>query len=603
LKYPPIEDHGIVGDMHSAALVCLDGTVDWCCLPDFDSPSVFASLLDHEKGGCFQIVPTEESRKRQIYLPDTNVLVSRFLRNDGAGEVTDFMPVRRRHGADESGSAEIVRIVACVRGRVRFRLRCKPAYDFARVRHELSIEPRGAVFRTPDVTFALVSPIPLERSGDEATAEFCVAAGEKLTFVFRQTGPEVSESVLAWGRDYEEELRHTVEYWRNWLAKGTYHGRWRSMVERSALTLKLLTYGPTGAILAAPTTSLPEGIGGVRNWDYRFCWIRDSAFTIHAFLRLGHTEEAARFMQWLQDRVQTDDTKEPLQIMYRVDGRAELAEEELGHLDGYQGSRPVRIGNGAAAQLQLDIYGELIDSIYLYSKHVEPVSYDVWRSLRRMFAWVAENWRRPDDGIWEVRGGRQHFVYSKLQCWVALDRGFRMADQHGLPIDRERLLQARDSIYEAVMEEGWSNQRQSFVQSLGGEALDASNLLMPVVQFIGPRDPRMLATLDRTMEDLVVDSLVWRYRIGHAADDGVPGHEASFCVCTFWLVEALAKAGRVEEARFIFEKMLAYGNHLGLFSEEIGFRGEALGNFPQAYTHLSLISAAMSLDRHLDERK
>ena len=599
MAYPPIEDHGVIGDMHSAALVCTDGTVDWCCLPHFDSPSVFAALLDHEKGGRFQISPIEESRCRQIYLPDTNVLVSRFLSNDGAGEVTDFMPVRRTHDADESGSAEIVRIVGCVRGQVKFRLRCDPAYDFARVRHQLRVETRGAIFQTPAATFALLSPIPLEAVGDGVKAEFCVSAGEKLTFVFRQRGPNASGELLDPERDYEEELQHTVEYWRRWLARGTYQGRWRSLVDRSALTLKLLTFAPTGAIVAAPTTSLPEGIGGVRNWDYRFCWIRDSAFTIHAFVRLGHTEEAARFMSWLQERVHKDLNREPLQIMYRVDGSPDLQEEELTHLDGYQGSRPVRIGNGAATQLQLDIYGELIDAIYLYSKHVESVAYDVWQNLRRMLEWVSKNWRLPDDGIWEVRGGRQHFVYSKLQCWVALDRGLRIADQHGMPVHRDKLYSARDEIYETIMTQGWSDERQAFVQSLGGQALDASNLLMPMVQFIGPRDPRMLATLDRTIEELTVDSLVWRYRIGHAADDGVPGHEASFCVCTFWLVEALAKAGRLEDARFIFEKMVAYGNHLGLFAEQIGFRGEALGNFPQAYTHLSLISAAMSLDRHL----
>jgi pentatricopeptide repeat protein len=587
--------------MHSAALVCPDGTVDWCCLPDFDSPSVFASLLDDEKGGCFQILTTEESRQRQLYLPDTNVLVSRFLSNDGAGEITDFMPVRRRHQQDESGSSEIVRLVGCVRGQVKFRLRCAPAYDFARAKHEVSIEERGAVFNATGAIFALLSPMPLTIYGSAVTAEFCLRAGETLSFVFRMGGAASPENLLDLGRDYKEELRHTVEFWRQWSARGTYRGRWRNLVDRSALTLKLLTHGRSGAIVAAPTTSLPEGIGGVRNWDYRFCWIRDSAFTIHAFLRLGHTEEAARFMSWLQDRVHKDVERDPLQIMYRINGEDNLQEEELSHLEGYCGSRPVRIGNGAAGQLQLDIYGELIDSIYLYSKHVEPVSYDVWRNLQRMFSWVAKNWDRPDDGIWEVRGGRQHFVYSKLQCWVALDRGIRMADQHGLPIDRNTLYSVRDKIYQAIMTKGWNEERQAFVQSLGGEALDASNLLMPIVQFIGPRDPRMLATLDRTLADLTLDSLVWRYRIGHAADDGLAGDEASFCVCTFWLVEALAKAGRAEEARFMFEKMIAYGNHLGLFAEQIGFRGEALGNFPQAYTHLSLISAAMSLDRHLPE--
>ena len=364
----------------------------------------------------------------------------------------------------------------------------------------------------------------------------------------------------------------------------------------------MLTFEPTGAIVAAPTTSLPEEIGGVRNWDYRYTWIRDAAFTIYAFLRLGYTEEAGNFMRWLEDRVREEDTQTgPLQIMYGIDGRSELPEISLDHLSGYRDSKPVRVGNGAAHQMQLDIYGELIDSVYLYDKYATQIPYDLWTKLRRMLNWVARHWEDADEGIWEVRGGRQQFVYSKLQCWVALDRGLRLSQKRGLPIDREWLRQERDRIYEWIMDRGWNPQRNSFVQFAGSDSLDASNLLMPLVRFISPHDPRMLATIDRTIEDLVSDSLVYRYEIGKGAGDGLTGSEGTFSMCTFWLVEALARAGRLDEARLIFEKMLTYANHVGLYAEEIGPSGQALGNFPQAFTHLGLISAAFSLNRQLGE--
>jgi GH15 family glucan-1,4-alpha-glucosidase len=376
------------------------------------------------------------------------------------------------------------------------------------------------------------------------------------------------------------------------------------MVERSALVLKLLTFQPTGAIVASPTCGLPEEIGGVRNWDYRYTWIRDAAFTIYAFLRLGFTEEAARFMEWLQDRVREEEqVNGPLNIMYRIDGRHEIPESVLDHLEGYRGSRPVRVGNAAYDQLQLDIYGEVIDSIYLFDKHGTQIPYDLWQQLRRMLDWVSRNWELPDEGIWEVRGGRQHFVYSKMQCWVALDRGLRMALKRGLPIDATRLRTERDKIYETIMEKGWNAERNCFVQYFGSDAIDAANLLMPLVLFISPRDPRMQGTINRVMEELVSDSLVHRYQIGRGAGDGLMGREGTFSMCTFWLVEALTRAGRYEEARFIFEKMLTYANHLGLYGEEIGPSGEALGNFPQAFTHLALISSAYNLDKYLGRRE
>ena len=613
MTYRPIEQYGIIGDTHSAALIGLDGSIDWFCCPAFDSPSVFAALLDDERGGRFALAPDcpdAEITHKQFYWPDTNVLVTRFLAADGVGEITDFMPI----GAAREGEwrQQLIRRVRVVRGTLTFRLRCQPAFDYARAAHETTAADNGVIFATPDLRLGLAGALPLTVTDGAAGATFTLAEGESTTFILRQLdegtgatddcGPAFDEG------EAEELFRQTIAYWRKWVSQCTYTGRWREIVRRSALVLKLLTFSPTGAIVAAPTCGLPEVIGGDRNWDYRYTWIRDSAFTLYGLLRIGFTEEATQFMDWLDERCHEANPDGSLQIVYGIDGRRDLPETILDGLEGYQGSGPVRIGNTAAEQVQLDIYGALLDAVYLYNKHGEMISYELWTHLRNLVDWVCEHWRDEDDGIWEVRSGRQQFVYSKVMCWVALDRALRLAARRSFPADRARWAAIRDAIYEEVMERGWNAELSTFVQAYGGDALDASALIMPLVFFMAPRDPRMLQTLDAIRRPtrrggLASDGLVYRYDAGRSPD-GLGGEEGAFSMCSFWLVEALTRAGRadralLEEARLRFEHLLGYANHLGLYAEEVGPRGEALGNFPQAFTHLALISAAYNLDRAL----
>ncbi|MEV7779508.1 glycoside hydrolase family 15 protein [Kitasatospora sp. NPDC088351] len=598
MSYKPIENYGVIGDMHTAALVGMDGSIDWCCLPRFDSPSVFARLIDDERGGYFKISPVLSGRCQQMYMPDTAVLITRFLSAEGVGELVDFMPVKQ--SASRVTSHQIVRVAKAVRGNIPFRLDCFPALDFARQDHEISQEGRGAVFRGGEISVALTSRFPLATVGSGVSAEFTLHEGEEVTFLLRQVESLGGEADLLEARLTGQDLLHrTIDYWKSWLGQCTYTGRWREMVRRSVLTLKLLTHDPTGAIVAAPTTSIPEEIGGERNWDYRFTWIRDAALTLLAFMKLGFTEETIRFMEWLEDRAKETGEGYPLKLMYRIDGNAQLDEMTLDHLQGYRESRPVRIGNDASNQLQLDIYGELLTAIELFDARVCHISYDLWCHLQRMVYWVADNWHRPDEGIWEIRGEKQHFVYSKLQCWAALDRALRISSRRGFPLDSDRVRSQRDEIFQTIMQEGYDSQRKTFVQYLGSDAVDASILAMPMIGFISPKDPRMLGTLQSIMEDLSSDSLVYRYEADKAAGDGLRGGEGTFNICTFWLVEAMALAGQVEPARFLFEKMLTHANHLGLFAEETSAYGESIGNYPQALTHLSLISAACTLDEAL----
>ncbi|GLW62672.1 glucoamylase [Actinomadura rubrobrunea] len=599
-RYLPVAEHGLIGDMHSVALVGTDGTVDWYCCPSFDSPSVFAAVLDADRGGSFQLASANRATTKQFYFPDTNVLITRFFSDDGVGEVQDFMPVvRREQDGGECDRHRLIRRVVCVRGTVPFRMRVAPRFGYGAEPHVLRPHGDLALFEAPSMTLALTSTVPFEHDDRDAWAEFKLAEGEAEVFALDR----ITDCILPRGCPHTEAERQfdaTVAYWRSWLSASRYRGRWREMVHRSALTLKLLTYEPTGAIVAAPTTSLPERIGGERNWDYRYVWVRDAAFCVYALLRLGFTEEAAAFMDFLIRNVDLrgDGPDGPLQIMYGIDGRTDLPERELPGLEGHRGSAPVRIGNAAVGQLQLDIYGALLDSVYLYDKWGQPISSDHWDQVCVLVDWVCDHWDQPDEGIWETRGGRRNFLYSRLMCWVAIERAIRLANHRGLPADLRRWRQARDTVYRRIMSRGWSPSRRAFVQYEGGDVLDAALLMMPLGKFVSPTDPKWLSTLDALTADLVSDSLVYRYD-PQASPDGLRGEEGTFSICSFWYVEALVRAGRVDEARLAFEKMLTYANHLGLYAEQISRTGEQQGNFPQAFTHLALISAAFNLDRAL----
>ncbi len=601
MNYPAIEDHGLIGDLQTAALVATDGTVDWLCLPRFDSPSVFASLLDQRGGGRFALAPSGDKHiTRQMYLPSTAILVTRFLSEGGVAEVVDFMPV------DAPGVAtdrhRLIRMVTGIRGSMTIEARVEPRFDYGRAAHKTHVTDTGVVFGGSSPVLSLSSTWPFKADGDDARARFTVRAGETGAMILEsgKSGrpAKISERQLA--RWYAE----TTEFWRRWLAGGSYQGRWREAVERSAITLKLMQYAPTGGLVAAPTAGLPEQVGGERNWDYRYTWIRDASFSVGALLGLGFTDEAAGLGAWIRDRLEerAGGNGSPLAIMYRVNGSSDLDEFTLDHFEGYKGSSPVRIGNGAAGQLQLDIYGEAMDSIYKFD-HMTPVVADRgWGDITAMLDWLCEHWDQPDEGIWETRGGRRPFMYGRLMSWVAFDRAVRMATERARPADVARWVAERDRLYHTVMHKGWNPKLKAFVQYEGSDVLDASTLLMPAVGMIVPTDEKWASTMSAMDKTLVSDSLVYRYD-PKASPDGLRGSEGTFSLCTGWYVDALTRSGRLDEARLVFEKMLTYGNHLGLFSEEIGITGDQLGNFPQAFTHLSLINAAINLDHHLDRRR
>jgi len=596
MSYLPIENYGVIGNMRSLALVGTNGSIDFLCYPDVDSPTVFAALLDDEQGGHFQIQPNFSHRRvRQLYLPDTNILLTRFLAEEAVAEVTDYMPI----SAAEELPNEIIRTVAVVRGKADFRLSCQPRFDYARSGHRTQLEDQCAIFQPENDScppMALYSQARLQRDSHAVAARFTLRAGERMTFVFGGVRPQGQPPEM---ERVGERFHETARFWKNWIANSKYKGRWREVVNRSALMLKLLISRKHGSLIAAPTFSLPEEIGGVRNWDYRFTWLRDAAFTLYALIRLGFVEESEAFIDWLKGRLSDDAVRGPLQVMYGVDGRLKLDEFTLDHLKGYEHSQPVRIGNAAYQQLQLDIYGEMMDSVYLANKYGDAVSYHGWQNVQRILDWLAKNWQRPDEGIWEVRGGAREFLHSRLMCWVAFDRALRLAQKRSLSGPLQSWVDTRDAIRNDIFSNFWDQDLKSFVQSKGSKDLDASTLLMPLMRFISPVDPMWLSTMRAVEDRLIEDTLVHRYDTERTNVDGISGGEGSFTACSFWYIECLARTGQLEKAQLLFEKMLGYASHLGLYSEQLGSNGQHLGNFPQALTHLALISAATYLDRVL----
>jgi GH15 family glucan-1,4-alpha-glucosidase len=630
-NYQPINSYGVIGDCRSVVLVAPDGSVDWGCLPDFDSPAIFCRLLDAERGGYFQIAPTDSTIPGlQSYLPESNILQTRFTSIAGEVVLTDFMPVetlsalpfQQIHDATrtvgEDAGYSLVRIVECTHGElpVTMVLKATPQYAAAPGAAYLVSENTGAVISGGNQhlgltiigthqfpSFSMFVEQDLEALTPTVIAQVTLHQGERLLFAVGVSSTAQGARMLAEYQshqyDCEEALTQTLRCWQTWLARSSYRGAYAELVQRSALVLKMMTYAPTGAIVAAPTTSLPEELGMVRNWDYRYTWLRDATFTLYAFGALGYTEEAHAFTHWLRRLPYS--SGDDLQIMYGIRGEHDLVERELPHLSGYYDSSPVRIGNGAARQKQLDIFGEVLDCIHFFRRQGgfersgEELDGPMWEIMRTLVEYVCLHWHEPDSGIWEVRGGPRHFLYSKVMCWVALDRGIRAAQQLHLEADLPRWCFIREQIRADILERGYNTTLGAFTQTYNDTALDAANLLLPLVGFISPDDPRMRSTVERIIEHLTDEQgFVYRYN----SSDGVAGSEGTFTICTFWLVDNLAMQGRVTEARALFERLLAYAGRLGLFSEEIDTRENvALGNYPQAFSHIALINSALNLQK------
>lgn len=588
-RYPRIADHGVIGDQRTAALVSLDGTIDFWCAPEFDSPTVFATLLDATRGGHFSVAPEGGQAVSQQYLRDTNVLITRFDVGATQVEVTDFMPVELR-----PSTSRIVRLVSVRGGAATIRMRCAPRFDYARARLTTATDgvtaelrgERGGIMR-------LTATVPLATEGDDVIAGVTIASGEALAFVLQEGGTEIT----AWDvRRARRAMRRTIVHWRRWIARCSYRGPWGDAVHRSALLLALLHSRRTGAVIAAPTFGLPEQIGGERNWDFRFNWIRDASFTVYALTRLGLRLGGEPFTEWIAARCTETNTPGELQSVYGIDGRHVLTEEILEHFEGYRGSRPVRIGNAAYQQSQLDIYGELLDALWAEDEHHAGTSRALWDHVVPLVNWVCEHWMCADQGIWEVRAGSQEFLYSRVMCWVAVDRALRLARRRrfAAPVDAWR--GARDAIRRDIDESFWNSAIGTFVGSKGSTAVDAACLVMPLVGFIEPNDPRWLSTLSKIEERLVRDALVRRYDLAEMDTDAGAATAPSFTICSFWYVECLARAGRRVEAQQVMARLVKRANHVGLYSEDIGVDGELLGNFPQGLTHLGLIGAALALE-------
>jgi len=590
MSYLPIGDYGVIGDLHTAALVGRTGSIDWCCVPRFDSPSVFGAILDARRGGRCAVTPAAPAVSEQRYLPETNVLVTTFTPHaGGAVQVTDFMPA----GPAREGRAEIHRRVRCVRGTVEVEVLFEPRFDYGLKVPAMALRRHGvlATDRDDDVaTIATAPAVTWQVEEGRATARVALQADETVWFVLRFDDDEVHP--VEHYRS-EEKLQATIQWWDAWASRLTYQGSYRQEVERSALALKLCCYEPSGAILAAPTTSLPEWLTAGRNWDYRFTWLRDSAFVLYALDALGYGAEADAFMRFLK-RVGRRAEARHFQIMYAVDGRRELPERVLEHLEGYRGASPVRVGNSAADQFQLDVYGDMLETGSIW-RHRHQMTEGTWKVLRDLVDWTAGHWRGPDSGIWEPRSAEKQYVHSKVMAWVALDRGARIATELNLPGDAERWGREAAAVHAEVLERGWDPARQTFVQAYGEPQLDAALLVIPKVQFLPRSDPRVRSTLAAVRKELatVCEDLIYRYR----TLDGLGGDEGAFVVCSFWMVQNLAMVGEHTEAERLFRNLLRRANHLGLFAEEIDpATGDHLGNFPQALSHAALINTAHILE-------
>ncbi len=595
--YNPISDYGIIGNMSSAALVGIGGSIDWCCLPRFDSPAIFAALLDDEKGGRFQIKPLGPYRSSHAYIADSNVLQTTFETDEGTAVLTDFMPCYRIPSGRLVRVSEIHRRLECTRGNIELAVVFQPALDYARSDTRLTASIHGVSAADGNSVLALSATVPLEVRDNGAGGSVTLKQGENTSFVLSY-GSAKSQSITVFRM--ETRLKSTISYWQEQAATCAYTGRWREEIIRSYLTLHLLVYAPSGAIIAAPTTSLPEDIGGERNWDYRYAWLRDASFTLNAFSRLGHKEEAVGFMKFLLRAYNTNGQK--TQILYNINFDDMGEERTLDHLEGYRQSTPVRIGNNAYKQLQLDVFGEVLDAVSNFVDIGGYIGHRDWELLESFVNTACESWHQPDNGIWEVRGGPFHFVHSNMMCWVAVDRGIKLAGQLGYPADLERWHQAVIDIREDIMKKGWDPEQGSFTQHYDTKTLDASNLLMPLFGFLPVTDEKMLSTIKATIEKLSGrDGLLRRYLTAET-DDGLSGEEGMFLWCSFWLVRIFIRLGRLAEAETLYEKLLGYTNQLKLCSEMVDpVSGEALGNFPQALSHLAIIIAGLELNQALQE--
>ena len=597
--YRPISDYGLISEMHSCALVSKEGSIDWCCFPRFDSAAIFSRILDWHNGGYFQITPRGVRSVNRRYLPGTNVLETTFETDTGVAKLTDFMPVHPHSLPEEplevGAGHQVMRILECVSGSVRFTVDCRPRFDYGTiVPHVVLNSPHSGFAHGGADAVSVYCSAPLREADNGFHSEGLLRRGDKLyaAVTYRSHFSHSSEALDE--GEPQRALDETVRFWREWSDRCTYQGEHRDDVLRSALTLKALTYAPSGGLVAAATTSMPEAIGGPRNWDYRFTWIRDATFALYSLYIIGYTDAARAFKEWLE--WSTAGRADDLQIMYGLGGERRLTEIELPQLEGYRQSRPVRIGNAAYSQFQLDVYGEVLDSAHLYRKFVGEMDPEYWQYLRQVVDFVIEHWREPDDGIWEVRSEPQQFVFSKVWCWVALDRAIKIARALGLPGDIERWRRVRAEIKEDVLANGYDAQRGVFVQSYGSKVLDAANLMLPLVGFIRADDPRMRSTIQAIERELMSpQGHVYRYK---GLDDGLGGDEGTFTICTFWLADDLLALGEIGRARVLIDRLRGCGNDLGLLSEEIhGETGEMLGNFPQAFSHMALINTAVQLQK------